>query len=564
MEESVLTWMHQARDRGSKITGSQIKAVALENASKSGLVEFSGSNGWLQSFFRRHGIVLSEFNKFSDTTLQNIKVKDIEASSIIECEEYEVEDNKKNIKLIEGNSQQQEEEIVEEPLEYIYTGEWKNWCRTCGSDTDQFIDIEQNVYEVITLLLNIQPDESTKFCEQCYSTFHEIASFMDKAMNCESMFKELDDFERKNSLYDELALKIRSDYGISVKNEQHTENLIVEQLDEVEKLDEYEDDQEMSEEVKADVVTIYSNAQEYYNEDGANEMMGIEVFDSEEIVKDNSKLSTQNSSLRHDESEYDFSCHICCRKFDRMCFLTNHTRDLHGCLPQVACITCGKYLATWESIMSHKRKHSTEPANFCCLLCNSRFVTQAGLNIHIKMKHEGVKAVKAEKTSTACDVCNKVFKDANTLKQHSRVHLPDDAKFPFMCDLCDKRLVNKYSLKHHIASVHEKTKTISCNICQKLFASRSNLRSHLISHTTENVACPICNAVFKNRISLQSHKKLHNNSKNFACPDCGKLFFNRNHLERHRISHSDLRSYQCEHPGCVMAYKWVIIINFYN
>ena len=53
-----------------------------------------------------------------------------------------------------------------------------------------------------------------------------------------------------------------------------------------------------------------------------------------------------------------------------------------------------------------------------------------------------------------CDVCNSVFKSEQNLKSHIQsVH---EGKKPFKCNICDASFTRKATVNSHIASVHEK------------------------------------------------------------------------------------------------------------
>lgn len=269
---------------------------------------------------------------------------------------------------------------------------------------------------------------------------------------------------------------------------------------------------------------------------------------SDEII---SSETQQQSPRMIDEDMYEYKCHICSETFERMHFLSNHTRIAHQVMPKVAC-TCGRYLATWDSLMSHKRKHTAVEKNFRCDICSDAFKTKVGLSIHVKFKHEKPQRLHE------CTVCGRKFKDASILKAHKRTHLPDDQKFICECEICGKKMVNKWSLKYHISTIHEKAQSHFCHLCGRGFGNKSNLRSHVISHSTENVTCFVCGGIFKNRISLQSHRKIHKpeSERKFSCTVCQKTFHNRNHRSRHMISHSEVRGFKCPFPNCVNEYKW--------
>ncbi len=256
----------------------------------------------------------------------------------------------------------------------------------------------------------------------------------------------------------------------------------------------------------------------------------------EEIPKKKTRSSINKTISGEIHSEYEFICHICGIQFDRMFFLTNHTKEAHSCLPRVKCI-CGKYIATWPSLMKHRQKHSKEEALFECA-CGSKFLNQIGLSIHMALKH------KDNEGNVDVEKLEKSKKQGKMDRQNCK------------CEYCDKILCDKRSLAFHIDAVHNQLKNFECHICTKKFATQTNLRSHLISHSTENVKCQICNQTFKNRVSLQSHKKYHNEkSRKYQCKECDKRFFAWTHLIRHEATHSTERNFKCD--LCDKSYKHV-------
>lgn len=357
------------------------------------------------------------------------------------------------------------------------------------------------------------------------------------------MFQELQDREKSEVLSSEEISDIRQEFGLDSEESDLKADYLEHDLKEEEETDVDETEVIIYEDVES--LSAIEELELEHEED-------IEFEVAEESTELMSELeTTRNSKRSPDEDMFIYKCHICHEIFERMCFLSNHTRTAHQSMPKVAC-TCGRFLSTWDSLMSHKRKHSPEENNFGCDLCNATFRTKTGLSIHIKFKHE-----KPQK-SFMCITCGRQFKDASVLKAHIRTHLPDEEKFSFECEICGKKMVNKWSLKYHISTIHDMTKNHFCHLCGRGFGNKSNLRSHLISHSTENVSCEICGGVFKNRVSLQSHRKVHKpkHLRKFSCESCNKTFHNRNHLERHMISHSEERNFKCPYPSCLNEYKW--------
>ncbi|GBN05843.1 Tigger transposable element-derived protein 6 [Araneus ventricosus] len=57
MDKAVLKWINTIRDKNFPISGPFITEKALQFAKALGYDEFRGSNGWLEKFKRRHGIM---------------------------------------------------------------------------------------------------------------------------------------------------------------------------------------------------------------------------------------------------------------------------------------------------------------------------------------------------------------------------------------------------------------------------------------------------------------------------------------------------------------------------
>ena len=95
---------------------------------------------------------------------------------------------------------------------------------------------------------------------------------------------------------------------------------------------------------------------------------------------------------------------------------------------------------------------------------------------------------------------------------------------PFKCKLCDKSYKQKNTLADHIVSVHEKKRKFKCQV-------------------------PGCDRAFHFKYDLNAHMRRHNGDKPYRCDQCGFRTTTANGLRTHKISHSDARPYTCEHCG---------------
>ncbi|KAG5673973.1 hypothetical protein PVAND_003969 [Polypedilum vanderplanki] len=544
IEKAVLDYIFISRENKVRITGSSIQSIALEAAAKLGYHDFSGSNGWLFSFFKRNNISIKELNEGIEN--ENKKLQEIEDNSVTEI----------LCTAINDDVREEEEIIYTEALETEEDTtilDWRSWCRICGNIVT-LTTIQDGILEIIVKMVNISFDENVKICSECYNKFQTMAEMINKSKIIENMFIELDEYEKSNYITEEVVNAIRDRYDIK--------NFTKEQLNELIEINYTKSDDQIiyNEEEELEMVYEEENKSDSQIIEWENDESHVEIEELEEETIENCSdfaeredNSYKNSFSRENvEDMYDYKCHVCSEVFSRMYFLTNHTRQQHDCLPRVAC-SCGRFLSIWESLMAHRRKHSTEPRNWLCDLCNASFITKNGLTIHIKFKHQT-----QHQPLHLCTTCGKEFKDAYTLKTHEKIHLPDNERFIYGCETCGKKFTQRGSLKIHISSVHNGQKSILCYLCSKSFSSNHYLKIHIQTHSIENVPCDICDSIFKNRVSLQNHKKkIHNTRElNFKCTECDKRFHNRNHLERHMPTHTQEKKFKCTYENCEQAYKW--------
>jgi hypothetical protein len=206
---------------------------------------------------------------------------------------------------------------------------------------------------------------------------------------------------------------------------------------------------------------------------------------------------------RHSEPGY---CNICLATFNSKISLYRHHMSSHKELPLSMdtssfefCNECGmpclnKY-ALKKHLYMHKNKGKyvkkakqqqqqqttttslsqeelliTDSESYPCHLCLKPFKSKAGLDQHIRVLHQKIKAF-------SCHFCGKAFGYKKTLDCHISVLHENSGAFP--CELCGKKFGMKSTLRQHRTSVHDKEERFKCEICEKPFSRKDYYQVHM-------------------------------------------------------------------------------------
>ncbi|XP_068086192.1 zinc finger protein 227 [Anabrus simplex] len=142
-----------------------------------------------------------------------------------------------------------------------------------------------------------------------------------------------------------------------------------------------------------------------------------------------------------------------------------------------------------------------------------------------------------------CDICDKGFAKKYLLRTHMTVHGDKN----FQCDLCLKIFLYPGNLNKHKHIVHSSERKFLCTICGKGFKTRHEQQRHSAGHSGKSdYVCTVCNKFFMSRYNLATHLGTHTGDKRFQCNVCSKRFSQRTGLVHHERLHTGEKPYKCD------------------
>ncbi|UYM18361.1 C2H2-type zinc finger protein [Endozoicomonas euniceicola] len=87
---------------------------------------------------------------------------------------------------------------------------------------------------------------------------------------------------------------------------------------------------------------------------------------------------------------------------------------------------------------------------------------------------------------------------------------------------------------------------VTCEVCLKVFRSRSCFTEHMRTHSGEKpFRCPICPKAFATQSNFKKHERIHTGEKPYKCRACNKRFADKSNLDRHIKSHIGNKPFHC-------------------
>ena len=192
---------------------------------------------------------------------------------------------------------------------------------------------------------------------------------------------------------------------------------------------------------------------------------------------------------------------------------------------------------------SEKKEIEQPRSKFICSICDQEFEIKRYLIAHIKWKHCDEECQIKQKISSKeksqnhkCNVCGKLF-NSRTITGHINSHFADEEN-QIQCMFCDKPFSTDSNLKRHVKSAHEVEKKLKCERCDYSTYRKDNLERHLIMAHTDSTEgrlfeCELCGINMKRKDNLKEHTKICTGKKKYMCEKCSKVSKTKNALWMH-------------------------------
>ncbi|KAK9876007.1 hypothetical protein WA026_011123 [Henosepilachna vigintioctopunctata] len=241
-------------------------------------------------------------------------------------------------------------------------------------------------------------------------------------------------------------------------------------------------------------------------------------------------------------------CDICGTSFNNKYLLKRHKKNVHATEKSFKCDICPSSFVSPVYLKAHQKYHSGERKHVCPF-CGKRYITASDLYHHEK--------IHANKRAYGCTECSKAFNTSSDLHKHKICVHMDRNLWKYCCDYCNKRFPLKTNLDTHIKT-HTGEKNFLCHLCDKKCISRSALTRHIDSHSNiQSFKCTICNSGYKYQKSLLIHMlknhgigdiKLPERVKKYFCHVCPRSYYVNSKLQKHLRTHTGDKPFKC--PNC--------------
>ena len=223
-----------------------------------------------------------------------------------------------------------------------------------------------------------------------------------------------------------------------------------------------------------------------------------------------------------------FECALCYKRFNDLMHLKRHLEGIHK----------GDAVLIWQNL-------DQSNLEYACHICEKKFLKESILEYHKKehdtekYRHLRKECYRANANKFQCKFCRKNLKDFPLLIKHTRMKHEQDEHLiestiqendcKFQCQSCDEKFISENSKNCHSENAHggklkQRTQALTeCKLCYRTFKLPCNLKQHIekghrndkeflnkeIKHSDLKYSCDVCPQKFVTENILKKHSDRH-------------------------------------------------------
>ncbi|XP_017757434.1 PREDICTED: zinc finger protein 888-like isoform X2 [Eufriesea mexicana] len=249
----------------------------------------------------------------------------------------------------------------------------------------------------------------------------------------------------------------------------------------------------------------------------------------------------------------------------------------------IQCTQCDIVFVDMKYFIDHMNAEHEAQMHYCHYCKLVYHGQEKDFEDHISMHGNSYNEFKNTTGDEILECVNKTKKADKSLEKTSTAD--NEKPMCYTCNLCERNFAKKSELKKHInkhsdinriqnsdeTELVNKAKQIindrvsyKCDTCKKIIFTKRGFLRHIRVHSDKRPCkCNLCGKSYRIEQDLARHiRDVHEGLKKYACDICGRAFANKGAKDDHRRIHTGERPYACEH--CPKMFRTLNSIYIHN